>query len=148
MVFRSKKGPISTILSWSLIIGSVVLLIAVHLNLGGISNELSSSDKILLTVICILFSLFVLVGWFHTFYVVTEKVLKVKGGIFNWTIPIEDIEVIAESKNPLSAPALSLDRLQITYGKSKFILISPKDKALFLNHLRKLKPDIIIDTKR
>ncbi|WP_409978400.1 PH domain-containing protein [Anoxybacteroides rupiense] len=49
---------------------------------------------------------------------------------------------------PLSAPALSLDRLQITYGKSgksKFILISPKDKSLFLKQIKKIRPDVLIE---
>ncbi|WP_312856937.1 PH domain-containing protein [Anoxybacteroides rupiense] len=51
-------------------------------------------------------------------------------------------------KIPLSAPALSLDRLQITYGKSgksKFILISPKDKSLFLKQIKKIRPDVLIE---
>ncbi|MED4323086.1 PH domain-containing protein [Weizmannia sp. CD-2023] len=145
MVFYSKKGPISSILTWLLIVGSIVLPTAVHLELGTIAEDLTVTDKILLTVICSLFSLFLLSGWFHTFYILTDKVLKVRGGIFSWTIPLEEIEVITESKNPLAAPALSLDRLQVVYGKSKFILISPKDKSLFLKQIKKMRPEIIVE---
>jgi len=118
---------------------------AVHLELGTIAEDLTVTDKILLTVICSLFTLFLLSGWFHTFYILTDKVLKVRGGIFSWTIPLEEIEVITESKNPLAAPALSLDRLQVVYGKSKFILISPKDKSLFLKQIKKMRPEIIVE---
>ncbi|KGT37216.1 hypothetical protein GWJ21_16600 [Bacillus coagulans] len=145
MVFYSKKGPISSILTWLLIVGSIVLPTAVHLELGTIAEDLTVTDKILLTVICSLFTLFLLSGWFHTFYILTDKVLKVRGGIFSWTIPLEEIEVITESKNPLAAPALSLDRLQVVYGKSKFILISPKDKSLFLKQIKKMRPEIIVE---
>ncbi|MGG3939828.1 PH domain-containing protein [Anoxybacillus kestanbolensis] len=118
---------------------------AVHLDLGTIAEDLTVTDKILLIVICSLFTLFLLSGWFHTFYILTDKVLKVRGGIFSWTIPLEEIEVITESKNPLAAPALSLDRLQVVYGKSKFILISPKDKSLFLKQIKKMRPEIIVE---
>ncbi|WP_236631845.1 PH domain-containing protein [Anoxybacillus sp. UARK-01] len=118
---------------------------AVHLELGTIAEDLAVTDKILLTVICSLFTLFLLSGWFHTLYIVTDKALKIRGGLFSWTIPLEEIEAITESKNPLSAPALSLDRLQITYGKSKFILISPKDKSLFLKQIKKIRPDVLIE---
>ena len=34
--------------------------------------------------------------------------------------------------NPISSPALSLDRLEISYGSQKKIMISPKDKTGFL----------------
>ncbi|WP_240371199.1 PH domain-containing protein [Anoxybacteroides rupiense] len=100
MVFYSKKGPISSILTWLLIVGSIALPTAVHLELGTIAEDLTVTDKILLTVICSLFTLFLLSGWFHTFYILTDQVLKVRGGIFSWTIPLEEIEAITESKNP------------------------------------------------
>jgi hypothetical protein len=145
LVFYSKKGPISSIVTWLLIVGGIVLPTAVHLELGTIAEGLTVNDKILLTVICSLFTLFLFSGWFHTLYIVTDKELKVRGGLFSWTIPLEEIEAITESKNPLSASALSLDRLQITYGKSKFILISPKDKSLFLKQIKKIRPDVLIE---
>lgn len=148
LVFYSKKGPVSSILTWLLIIGSIALPIAVHLELGTIAENLTVADKILLTVICSLFTFFLLSGWLLTLYILTDKVLKVRGGIFSWTIPLEKIEVITESKNPLAAPALSLDRLLVVYEKSKFILISPKDKSLFLKQIKKMRPDIIIEVKR
>jgi hypothetical protein len=39
---------------------------------------------------------------------------------------------VEETRNPLSSPALSLDRLKITYGNGKRIMISPADKIGFL----------------
>lgn len=145
MIFYSKKGPISTVLTWVLIIGCIVLPIAVHLKVGSIADDLTVTDKITLIIICSVFSLFLLSGWFLTFYTLTDKVLKVRGGIFSWTIPLAKIDTITSSKNPLAAPALSIDRLQISYGKSKFILISPKDKSLFIKQIKKMQPEIIVD---
>lgn len=58
--------------------------------------------------------------------------LLVQSGPFKWQIPLADIKSITPSNNPLSSPALSLDRLRIDYGKGRMLLISPRDKEQFL----------------
>jgi Bacterial PH domain len=70
-----------------------------------------------------------------TYYVVGETDLLIRCGPFWWTVCLTDIEEITPTWNPLSSPALSLDRLWITYhiGKKKrAIMISPLDKARFV----------------
>jgi hypothetical protein len=42
----------------------------------------------------------------------------------------------------VSSPALSLDRLQLSYGKSKSIIVSPKNKSAFVDHLQQVNPNI------
>jgi hypothetical protein len=43
---------------------------------------------------------------------------------------------VVPTRNPLSSPALSLDRLHIRYGGSRMgIMISPVNKAVFLQDL-------------
>ena len=59
--------------------------------------------------------------------------------VFRWKININDITQIEPTHNPLSSPALSLDRLKIYYrkdGRVATVMISPKDKEGFLNILR------------
>lgn len=146
MIFHSKKGIILTLLNWILTIGSLFLPLAVFLDVGSIGDSLVMSEKILLTVICSLFTLFLLSGWFLTFYILTDTVLKVRGGFFMWKIPLNKIDSITATKNPLSAPALSLDRLQITYG-NKFMLISPIDKDAFIKQITNKNPAIVINKK-
>lgn len=68
----------------------------------------------------------------HTYYVVDDDILRIVSGPFRWKIPVANIVEITPSRNPLSSPALSLDRLKIRCGKSKFILVSPDDKAGFI----------------
>lgn len=81
-----------------------------------------------------------------TYYVIKNRELKVKSGIFvNKTIEIDSIKEISESRNPISSPANSLDRLEIIYNNTNSILISPKDKTGFISHLRDLIPNIIFD---
>ncbi|HCS65703.1 MAG TPA: hypothetical protein DIW64_17495 [Cellvibrio sp.] len=38
-------------------------------------------------------------------------------------------------RNLVGLPALSLDRLEIDYGRGQSIMISPKQKSKFLQHL-------------
>ena len=90
-----------------------------------------------------IYSLVIVVIWlpiFSTYYVVEKNILVIKILIFRWKINIDDITQIEPTHNPLSSPALSLDRLKISYmknGRIAKVMISPKDKEGFLNTLRK-----------
>ena len=72
-----------------------------------------------------------------TKYVVTEDALIIHGGVFKKTIPLSSILSVTETRNPLSSPAFSLDRLKVEFGEGKSILISPKDKSEFMSDLEK-----------
>lgn len=81
-----------------------------------------------------------------TYYLVKDGVLKIKSSfVVNESIDIESIMKISETRNPLSSPANSLDRLKITYKGNSSIMISPKDKIGFVNHLKKINSNIEID---
>ena len=83
-----------------------------------------------------------------TYYLITDKDLKIKSGFMvNKTISIDTIREISESNNPLSSPANSLDRLEINYSPKGTILISPKNKVGFLNHLIEINPKIDLKIK-
>jgi len=68
-----------------------------------------------------------------TEYVVSDEYIKVSCGPFKWDVNISSISDIKETKNPLSSPALSLDRLEIHYNNGKKIIVSPKNKIDFLS---------------
>lgn len=70
-----------------------------------------------------------------TRYTVNFTLLLVQSGPFKWRVPIAEITSITPTRNPLSSPALSLDRLRIAYGRNNVLMISPRDKAQFLLHL-------------
>lgn len=70
-----------------------------------------------------------------TSYKLSDTALLVKSGPFNWLVPIVQITSVTPTSNPLSSPALSLDRLRIDYGSGRSIMISPKDKSLFIQDL-------------
>ena len=67
-----------------------------------------------------------------TKYVVLDGYIKVSCGPFKWAVDISSISDVKETNNPLSSPALSLDRLEIHYNNGKRIMVSPKNKIEFL----------------
>jgi len=70
-----------------------------------------------------------------TRYDLSRGTLLVRSGPFRWSIPVADIKSITPTHNPLSSPALSLDRLRIEYGQGRAVMISPNDKDAFLRAL-------------
>lgn len=91
----------------------------------------------------IIYSLIIFVIWlpiFNTYYVVENDTLIIKSLVFRWKININDITQIEPTHNPLSSPALSLDRLKIYYmknGEVASVMISPKDKEGFFQAINK-----------
>ena len=131
-VFRSKID------AWLLIllIGVIVLQALV---LGSVAFEQESATDTLIAI-GVMLLVFMFIGSFlaWTYYSVEGPTLKIVCGIFRFRIPIDEITSIRATRNPLSSPALSLDRLRITYGpKNKKIMVSPADKSGFLRALGK-----------
>jgi len=81
-------------------------------------------------------------------YSIEGNILKVKCGfLMNKSFEISRITKIIETNNPISAPAASLDRLVITFDNYDSVVISPKQKYDFIDHLKKLNPKIIVTLK-
>lgn len=80
--------------------------------------------------------LWVLLG---TDYRLESGQLHVRSGPFNWRIPVATITNIVPTSNPLSSPALSLDRLRIEYENGKTIMISPRDRDRFLRDMEVMR---------
>lgn len=72
-----------------------------------------------------------------TRYTVGEGQLRIVSGPFRWRVALRDIRTVRPTRNPLSSPALSLDRLRIEYGAAKWIMVSPHDQEAFVRALRR-----------
>ena len=126
-------------------IGILLFLIIV---LGGVSipmiiNKIWIGLAVILLVIGFIGYIFT-----TTYYLIEDKDLIIKSGFMvNKTISIDTIRKISESNNPLSSPANSLDRLEINYSRNGTILISPKNKAGFLNQIIEINPKIELKIK-
>ncbi|MDX2196124.1 MAG: PH domain-containing protein [Cytophagales bacterium] len=76
-------------------------------------------------------------------YYISDTHLVIKISFFTIAnIEIHKIKTIEETNTIISAPAASLDRLYIYYNKYDFAIISPADKADFINTLLSINPDI------
>ena len=78
--------------------------------------------------------LFQLHALYTTDYTLEVDTLRIRASFFRWRVPIAAIDSVEPTRNPLSSPACSLDRLMIRYGKKR-IMISPLDPAGFLRAL-------------
>jgi hypothetical protein len=64
--------------------------------------------------------------------------------IWRTKIDINSIRKVYKTRNPLSSPALSLDRLAIVYNKFDEVLISPVERDDFIQELLKINPNIVV----
>jgi len=84
-----------------------------------------------------------------THYLIDGSLLVVRSGlVVNKGIDINSIRLVSETNSIIGAPAASFDRLRIDYGKHGSILIAPKDKSGFIEHLTSINPNIEININR
>ena len=82
-----------------------------------------------------------------TYYVVEPNELTIHSGPFRWGVPLAAIDQIAPTRNPLSSPALSLDRVRIDYHlgtRHRAIMISPLDRNSFYETIITYVPELKI----
>lgn len=88
-------------------------------------------------------TVFIIHLFMTTYYQIQGDQLKIRSGfIVNKTLDINTIKKVVATGNIISAPATSLDRLELLYNRYDSILVSPKDKTGFINELLTVKPDI------
>ncbi|WP_368678688.1 PH domain-containing protein [Acinetobacter lactucae] len=133
MKFRSK-------IDWWLLLIFIVTTAIIVMKIYEVNHNYSLASNF---PHLIFYSLIILIIWlpiFNTYYVVENNTLIIKSLVFRWKININDITQIEPTHNPLSSPALSLDRLKIYYmknGEVTSVMISPKDKETFLQAINK-----------
>ena len=89
--------------------------------------------------------LVVTAAFIATSYTIDNGTLHIKCGIFlSSSFPIDRITKISKTNSCLSAPALSMDRIEIRFADKKTLVLSPKQRQAFIDHLRSLNPDIVV----
>lgn len=131
MVFKSKVDI------WMAIIFIFVPISMIYGVITEPSAVLLLVTGVIIVLLCILF--------FGTKYVIEKDELIVYGGIYKKRIPIKQIRSLRPTKNPLSAPAMSIDRIEITFDPHiQVILVSPKERELFVKKLLEINPSITV----
>ena len=138
--------------AWIVILIAAILLVAYGFNLLMILILRTVSPATLagpasVTVVLV----FILCLIVPMYYEITATSLVVRSGLLRRAIPLTSIEQVFPTRNPINAPALSLDRLQIDYvadGVQRFILISPRDRIEFLYELARRETGLEIQGDR
>ncbi len=116
---------------------AVIVLVVLLIGSTTIPLIQQQASRELLVVVASMFFTIGLMIWLlkSTYYVVEKEHLVVRCGPKTWRIALRDIQSVKPSKSPLSAPALSLKRLKVSYGNNRSILVSPEDPDKFIEAL-------------
>jgi len=131
----------------------VLLLVAAWgLSFASVASAVTSGGpaSILYSTVALQILVFGFVVWIFTTtrYIVGEGALVVRSGPLRWRITLEEIAEIVPSRNPLSSPALSLDRLEVRYGRGRRLLISPRERRSFLEAVVARSPGLTLEGER
>lgn len=122
---------------------SFAMLIIIFIILSGSFFSAFQSLQIVPIMIYLLLNVLIIFLFFSTKYIISGNNLNIKTSfLVNTNIDVLTIKKITASNNPISAPASSLDRLEIFYNKFDSVLISPKNKQEFVNDLLRVNPNI------
>ena len=127
-------------------VDSAILILFVITSIPAIAVGVKEKDWVVFAIMLISF-VFVLYLLYDTNYTITQGNLKVHSGfIVNKNIPIAAITSIKKTNSILSAPASSFtDRIEVFYRESKSVIISPKEKQLFVDELLKQNSAITVE---
>ena len=108
----------------------------------GALTQFTSTAPFVLRAVMVIFlgsaAAFMLWTLYSIDYTLTDEKLLIRCGPFRYRVPLTEIDSVRPSRNPLSSPAGSLDRLLIKWNSErKRILISPSRKTEFLQELDK-----------
>jgi uncharacterized membrane protein YdbT with pleckstrin-like domain len=133
IVFPSKVDIALPILFWITSIPAIVV-------------GMQEKDWTIMVIMFVVFA-FIMYLLYDTNYTISTDNLKVHSGfIVNKNISIATINSIKKTDSLLNAPASSLsDRIEIFYGNSKSIIISPKDKQGFVKELLQQNKEIVVE---
>lgn len=112
-----------------------ILVLAPLASISGLAIAISSGRGVGTAVAGVATFAAIYIGLvFPTRYGIDHRHLIVRHGLVRRRIPLLAITEVAPTRNLLSSPALSLDRLRITFGGavSRSVMISPADRAGFL----------------
>ena len=126
-----------------LMLGSSLLLILVPV-WEWIYNDSSIRRILFISLLTIPGAILLLLIFFNIKYSLSDDELFVKNGFSTQSIPLKDITHITPTNSILSAPALSLDRIEIRYEGGS-IVISPKDREGFYHAIQQRVPALKTD---
>lgn len=138
--FLSTKNNFTFFTLWAIVIGMAALVVN-----SVISDNLSIAPTIILSLVIVMI-VWVLVD---TRYVIKTNFLLYRSGPFRGRIDITKIKKIKIHSGlfvPVSMkPSLDTNGLIITYNQYDDVFVSPKNRSIFLEELKKINPNIEVN---
>lgn len=124
---------------WLVVLFYVMMLLPTILTLIDMfSWTMMALEGLLLVLVSILL--------FNTKYIIDGELLYIKCGFLpKEKCSISQMVKIKNTRSIISAPAISLDRIEIKLNNRQRLIISPLDKKRFINHLCLINPNIIVE---
>lgn len=127
--------------AWLGILLAALLLLAIGV---AVSLQLSGStgDAIVGWIsLAAVVALYAIVVW-PVRYDLGDDALVVRFGLMKTSVPYQSIRGVKPSRSIIAAPALSMDRLAIDTGRALPLLVSPADRAGFIDALASRVPNL------
>ena len=124
------------------------ILLPLILSMGGASICLGHNAQWLGVLVLTILTLLIYMLFKMTYYTIDENKLIIRSFfIVNKKVDVQSIKIVRESRNPISAPAASLDRLEVISTLDS-VLISPKDKNAFIKEITTINPRLKVVYKK
>ncbi len=78
-------------------------------------------------------------------YEITDRELIVRQGWLRWRMRLDRIQALKATRAMWSSPALSLDRIEIRTDRGLWLMVSPADRAGFIQALRARVPGVRLE---
>lgn len=136
VVYPSKRDAWIVLVLWVAVAGMVAAAVAIWVDEAPLGFRAGMSALLAATAALTLWVMY------STAYTFEKGELIVRSGPFRWKVPLDSIHEAFPTRNPLSSPACSLDRIRIRYGRRWGIMISPENKSAFLRDLVTRVPEL------
>ncbi len=116
---------------WPILIGASIGLIV----WGGFLWQSDRAEALILIAAGIIDGIFFGVLLFPCYYAIEESDILIRSGVIRYRVPIDGVQSVTPTSNPLSAPAPSLRRVKIQMKDGKYHLVSPADREGFIEEI-------------
>lgn len=138
-VFRSERSTVlMVIIALSMAVGPILALTAA---------PPSQRTQVATVMTLVLVPVVAFLVWLYrtTDYRVEGTRLVVRSGPFAWRVELASVRRIRATNSVLSAPALSLNRIEIQYGNHGTIMVSPEDRRGFVRAIVAQAPHAVVE---
>ncbi len=119
---------------WPILIGSSLGLIV----WGAFAWQSDRGGSLILIAAGIFDGILFCVLLFPCYYAIEESHILIRSGLIRYRVPIDGVQSVTPTSNPLSAPAPSLKRVEIRMKDGKYYLVSPADREGFIEEVNRL----------